>query len=209
MPKIVVPYERRKVVSDAAVRIMARTGIEGASLRNLATETGLSIGAIRHYFESHDELMVSTMRELGRRIRQRVTTRSDRLLTADLTSPDAVADLVAELLAELLPLGPAHREDMAAWLAFVAAARTQPAFQLVAEEHHEHTLRLIARILEEATDRGGLPAGLDLGIECFRLSALLDGLTLQAVLRPQAATSGLLMDVLRRNTRSLAAQSGS
>ncbi|WP_089922840.1 TetR/AcrR family transcriptional regulator [Lentzea albida] len=205
MPKIVVPYERRKVVSDAAVRIMARTGIEGASLRNLATETGLSIGAIRHYFESHDELMVSTMRELGRRIRHRVTTRSDRLLAADLTSPDVVADL----LAELLPLGPEHREDMAAWLAFVAAARTQPAFQLVAEEHHEQTLRLIARILEEATDRGGLPAGLDLGIECFRLSALLDGLTLQAVLRPQAATSGLLMDVLRRNTRSLAAPSGS
>ncbi|MFD4636374.1 TetR/AcrR family transcriptional regulator [Lentzea sp. NPDC058436] len=204
MPKIVIPYERRKVVSDAAVRIMARTGVEGASLRNLATETGLSIGAIRHYFESHDELLVFTMRELGERIRQRVTTRFDRLLAADLTSPD----LVADLLAEMLPLDQAHGEDLAVWSAFVVAARAQPAFHVVAEEHHEHTRHLITRILRAATDHGGLPARLDLGIECCRLSALLDGLTLHAILHPRAATPDLLMDVLRRHTRSLATPTG-
>ncbi len=205
MPKVVIPGERRKAVADAVVRIVIRTGVEGASLRNLAGETGLSIGAIRHYFESHDELVVFAMRELGRRIRQRVATRLDGLPAGGLGS----AEPVAELLAELLPLDRARSEDMAAWLAFLVAARSQPALHVVADEHQEHTRCLITGILEQAVDHGGLPAGLDLGIECFRLGALVDGLTMQAVLHPQPTTPDLLMEVLRRNVHSLAARTSS
>ncbi|MCR3754183.1 TetR/AcrR family transcriptional regulator [Lentzea californiensis] len=202
MPKVVIPGERRKAVGDAVVRIMIRTGVEGASLRNLADETGLSVGAIRHYFDSHAELVAFSMRELGRRIRQRVAARLDRLPAGGLSS----TALAAELLAELLPLDRARREDLGAWLAFAGAARTQPALHVVADEHHEHTRSLITEILEQAIGRGALPAGLDLGIECLRLSALLDGLTMQAVLHPQRTTPDVLMDVLRRNVHSLAEQ---
>lgn len=205
MPKIVIPGERRKAVGDAVVRIMVRTGVEGASLRDLADETGLSVGAIRHYFESHDELLVYTMSELGRRIRKRVATRLDRPPAGGLSG----TGLVAEPLAELLPLDRARGEDMAVWLAFVVAARTRPTLHVVAVEHHEHTRGLISRILERAIDRGGLPAGLDVGIECCRLGALLDGLTMQAVLHPQSTTPDLLMEVLRRNVHSLTTQAGS
>jgi AcrR family transcriptional regulator len=204
MPKIVIPGERRKAVGDALVRIMVRAGVEGASLRNLADETGLSVGAIRHYFQNHDEMVVFAMRELGRRIRHRVADRLDGLPAGGLGS----AALVADLLAEFLPLSRERGEDMTVWLAFVGAARTQPALQAVADEHHEHTRSLITRILEQAVGHGGLPAGLDLGIECFRLSALLDGLTMQAVLHPRPAPPDLLMEVLRRNVRSLTAQAG-
>lgn len=200
MPKLVIPGERRKAVGDAVVRIMIRTGVEGASLRNLAGETGLSVGAIRHYFDSHEELVAFSMRELGRRIRQRVATRLDRLPADGLSS----TALVAELLAELLPLDRARREDMGAWLAFAGAARTQPALHAVADEHHELTCCLITRILEQAVGQGAVPAGADLGIECLRLSALLDGLTMQAVLHPRRTTPDLLTDVLQRNVHSLA-----
>ncbi|MCX2953680.1 TetR/AcrR family transcriptional regulator [Lentzea sp. NEAU-D7] len=199
MPKIVIAGERRKEVGDAVVRIMVRAGVDGASLRNLADETGLSIGAIRHYFESHDELVVFAMRELGRRIRRRVASRFDRLPADGLSS----AVPVAELLAGLLPLGRTREEDMAVWLDFVGASRTKPTLHVVAAEHHERTRRLITRILEQAIACGGLPAELDLGIECLRLSALLDGLTMQAVLHPQHITPDLLVDVLRRNVHSL------
>lgn len=205
MPKTVIPEERRKAVGDAAVRIMIRSGIEGASLRNLAEETGLSIGAIRHYFESHDELVIFTMSELGRRIRQRVVARVDRLPAGGLNSTVEVA----ELLAELLPLDRARREDLAVWLTFVVAARTQPALHAVADEHHEHTRGMVTRILEQAVEQGRLPAGLDLDIESFRLGALLDGLTMQAVLHPMPGTPHLLMEVLRRNVHSLTTQTSS
>ena len=199
MPKVVVPEERRRLVSDAVARITIRTGVEGASLRNLAEETGLSVGSIRHYFESHDEILVFTMRELGRRIRERAAARVDRSLAAELTSPV----LVASLLAELLPLTPAREKDMAVWLAFVAVARTRPDLNAVADAHNEQTRRLIRRVLAEATDCGGLQPGLDLDLECFRLNALLDGLTSQAVLHPRSTTPELLMEVLRRNVHSL------
>ncbi|KOV85292.1 TetR/AcrR family transcriptional regulator [Nocardia sp. NRRL S-836] len=205
MPKTVIPGERRRVVGEAVVRIMTRTGVEGASLRNLADETGLSIGSIRHYFESHDELVVFAMRELGRRIRQRVATRVARLPAGGLGSTDAVA----ELLAELLPLDRARSDDLAAWPAFTVAARAQPALREVAEEHREHLRCLVTGILEQAVQHGALPAGLNLGIESFRLSALLDGLTMQAVLHPQPMTPDLLVEVLRRNVHSLTTQTGS
>ncbi|MGW7533217.1 TetR/AcrR family transcriptional regulator [Amycolatopsis sp. NPDC054798] len=197
MPKIVVPEDRRKAVSEAVVRVVRRVGVEGATLGNVAKEAGLAIGSIRHYFADHEEMMIFTMDQLGHRIGERVTARADRLL-----SSKADADrrtLVEDLLAEFLPLDDDRRDEAVAWLAFTVAARTRPAFRASADAQHQYLRDLIARILREAVALGKLPEELDLTVEAVRLSALLDGLTMQAVLHPESTPPELLRDALRRS----------
>ncbi|KJS54212.1 TetR family transcriptional regulator [Streptomyces rubellomurinus subsp. indigoferus] len=182
MPKIVDPAERRQAVADAVLRVAAREGLEHASLRNVAEEAGLAIGSVRHYFAGSSELMLFAMGELARRIDDRIRTHARALL-----DPAAGTDRHArtrELLAEVLPLDAERREESALWLSFVTAARTRPELRARSAEMQAGLDELVRHVLTEARHAGGVAPGLDLAVETRRLSALLDGLTLQAVQHP-------------------------
>nr|BFD89645.1 TetR family transcriptional regulator C-terminal domain-containing protein [Kitasatospora sp. Xyl93] len=203
MPKIVDPAERRQAVADAVLRVAAREGLEHASLRNVAEEAGLAVGSVRHYFAGGSELMIFAMRELARRIEARV-----RVHAAALLAPAPGTDrreLVAGLLAETLPLDAERREESALWLSFVTAARTRPELRPRAAELQAGLDDLVRRVLVESERSGRLAPGLDLAVETRRLSALLDGLTLQAVQHPDLVGPDELRAVLRRHLDTLAA----
>lgn len=204
MPKVVIPQDRRKAISDAVIRVVGRAGIEGATLSNVAEEAGLAIGSVRHYFDDHESMMIFAMRDLGDRIGRRVAVHVDRLLAAGADVDRRT--LVEELFTEFLPLDPQRWDEAVVWLAFVVAARTRPAFRPTAKEQHEYMHSLITRILREAITLGGLPEGLDLEVESLRLSALLDGLTMHAVLQTQSMTPELLLGALRRSLQTLPTQ---
>ncbi|MFI9046978.1 TetR/AcrR family transcriptional regulator [Streptomyces sp. NPDC053427] len=205
MPKIVDPVARRRAVAQAVLSVAARQGLEHASLRNVADEAGLAIGSVRHYFADHDELMTFTMRELSRRIGDRIRTHAERLLTPDRGTDRRAA--TEELLAEFLPLDAARRQEAALWLAFTAAAHTRPELLPCAAEMQADLHTLMSRVLHEARYAGGLPADTDVELESTRLAALLDGLTLQATLLPDRYPPKLLRQVLRRHLDALTAGS--
>ena len=62
VPKIVDPEQRRHELGEAALRVIHRDGIHGASLRNVAKEAGMSMGALRHYFDSQAEMLMFSSR---------------------------------------------------------------------------------------------------------------------------------------------------
>ncbi|WP_308015612.1 TetR/AcrR family transcriptional regulator [Streptomyces huiliensis] len=201
MPKIVDPVARRRAVAQAVLSVTARHGLENASLRNVAEEAGLAVGSVRHYFADHDELVTFAMRELSRRIGDRIRAHAERLL-----APGGGIDRRAgteELLAEFLPLDEARRQECALWLAFSAAAHTRPRLRPCAAELQAGLHALMARVLDEARRAGGLPDALDVELEATRLAALLDGLTLQATLLPDRYPPELLRRVLGRHLDTL------
>ncbi|MBT2385506.1 TetR/AcrR family transcriptional regulator [Streptomyces sp. ISL-11] len=182
MPKIVDPRARRRAVAEAVLRVVSRDGLEAASLRNVADEAGLAIGSIRHYFSDHDELVIFAMEELVRRIDHRVRAHIDYLL-----APGPDGDLRAraeELLTEFLPLDEARHEEAVLWTAFATAARVRPGLRPLAVHLQENQLALMERVLRGGQQAGGLRADLDPDTESRRLSALVEGLSFQAVLRP-------------------------
>ncbi|MEU5419093.1 TetR/AcrR family transcriptional regulator [Streptomyces sp. NPDC001407] len=201
MPKIVDPGARRRAVAAAVLRVVGRDGLEAASLRNVADEAGLAIGSVRHYFSDHDELVIFAMGELVDRIEHRLRARADLVLA---TAPGG--DLRAraeELLAELLPLDGERRQEAELWLAFTTAARTRPGLRPRAVELQQGTVALLARVLQGGQESGGLPDGLDVELESLRLAALVDGLTLQAVLEPDRLTPELLRRMLSHHLDTL------
>jgi len=69
MPKVSEEHKtrRREEILEAAQRVFARHGFEGATVTRLEEETGLSRGAIFSYFENKDDLFVAVVaRSSGR-----------------------------------------------------------------------------------------------------------------------------------------------
>ena len=63
MPKVIDVDERRTELARAAGRLIARSGISAATMRDVAAEAGLTTGALTHYFADKRELMLYTFRE--------------------------------------------------------------------------------------------------------------------------------------------------
>jgi TetR/AcrR family transcriptional regulator, transcriptional repressor of bet genes len=57
MPKQVDHEERRRQIATAVLRLVTTRGVEAASLRTVASEAGVSMGAVQHYFTTKDEML--------------------------------------------------------------------------------------------------------------------------------------------------------
>jgi DNA-binding transcriptional regulator YbjK len=54
--------ERERPLMEATLRIIGRTGLDGVTHRAVATEAGMSVGAVTHHFETRDVLVDAALR---------------------------------------------------------------------------------------------------------------------------------------------------
>lgn len=87
---------RRAAILDAAVRVMARSGMGALSHRQAAAEAGVPLGAIRYYFDTREALLLACVEALDA---ARSTAAEDAIEAAA-----EVADHPAEELGRLLLL---------------------------------------------------------------------------------------------------------
>jgi AcrR family transcriptional regulator len=90
MPKVSAEHKerRRAQILEAAQRVFARHGFEGATVARLEQETGLSRGAIFSYFENKDALFVAVVRESSGRLVEIWLERGFRALLEALAQED-------------------------------------------------------------------------------------------------------------------------
>lgn len=191
MPKVVDVPARRAELAEAVWRVIRREGLERASVRNVAREAGLSMGALRHYFGTQDELLVFAMQRVMDRARARVTEAAQ-------PTEDARSRAVA-MLEEVLPLDDERRAEAQVWLALTARSMVVPALASVRDQSYDDLQRLCHAVVDALLDDGPARPGVDVPTEVERLYALLDGLALHAVIRPRSATPELIRAVLARH----------
>jgi AcrR family transcriptional regulator len=93
MPKDVDHDERREELLEAVWRVVARDGIERATIRVMAKETGWSSGVLAHYFADKDDIIGSALRLMY----ERIASRWDEKLTG-LSGVGALHELVLDNL---------------------------------------------------------------------------------------------------------------
>lgn len=71
MPKDVDHDARREELAESVWRVVARDGLERATIRVIAQETGWSAGSLAHYFADKDDMLESALRIAYARIAQR------------------------------------------------------------------------------------------------------------------------------------------
>lgn len=196
MPKVVDHAERRRELAEAVWRVIGRSGIEHASVRAVAAEAGWSPGALRHYFDSQDQLVAFAMDLVADQVRQRVAAGPPH---------SHWRDQVLWLLDQFIPTDQQKRTETAIWFAFTARASTDPELRQRRAAVHDELRAAIAHILDDLSGLGVIQPGLDLGVESNRLHALVDGLCVHALVRPRQMTAARMRAALARHIDSLAA----
>jgi AcrR family transcriptional regulator len=72
-----VEPERREQLIAAAARVIARSGYDAATVRDVAREAGVSTGVIAYYFEGKDDLFEHVLRSASRAFRSRLERARD------------------------------------------------------------------------------------------------------------------------------------
>ncbi|MEU6281041.1 TetR/AcrR family transcriptional regulator [Streptomyces sp. NPDC047028] len=193
MPKVVDPQARRAAVAEAVWRLILSRGWEGVSVRSVAKEAGLSAGSLRHYFATQSDVLVFAMQLVIDRVR-------DRVQAIELQPDPAVTVLRA--IEELLPLDAERRAEAEVWLAFTVRAQTEPTLRALRDTSYELLQDLCHQLVEVLT-RHDPRTDPDLRVESERLYALIDGLVVHCVIRPDRATPPLMRDVIARHLSEL------
>lgn len=121
MPKIVDHEERRRELAEALWRVIVASGPYAVSIRSVAAEAGLSAGALRHYFQTREELLIFAMDLSEQRVIQRIREYS-RTLDPDLP----MVERVARFAEQMLPLDEMRRAEFRAWEAVGALGEGIP-----------------------------------------------------------------------------------
>jgi AcrR family transcriptional regulator len=195
VPKEVDHVARRRELADAACTVIARNGLARTTLAHVADESGWSIGSIRHYFPTRDELVASALWRVGERVDERIR----RGTAGGMTLSD-----LRLAATELLPLDATRREEALVHLAFLAEVAVTPELGDAAEGAAQRLQEPLAARVAHLVQAGDLPARLDSEHEAARLRVLLDGLRLQLVTTPRQTTVKWALTVLDDHLAALA-----
>jgi AcrR family transcriptional regulator len=193
MPKIVDHAQRRAEVAEAVGRVIARSGVNGATLRDVAAEAGFSTGVLTHYFPDKAALLRFALELTTRRL-------ADHLSAIDPKQPGSLLDT----LALVLPLDEESTMNWRVWLAFWGEATADPALAETQRAHYTGFRKRIQAFIEAGQARGEFDPALDANDEADRVVALVDGIAFNAVFDPERWPPARQLDFARRHLASLA-----
>lgn len=142
MPKVVDPDQRRAQILGAALRLVDTRGLDGLSFRNVATESGLNIGSIRHTYPTQHDLLADAAVRVGRQMDERLTRHDLSGEPGTHTVSSAV-----DVLAELLPLDDNRRRENIVLGEFMLASRTRAVFREITDDMSRSMETVVARVL--------------------------------------------------------------
>ena len=172
MPKVVDIAERRAELGQAAARVIARDGINAATMREVAAEAGWSTGAVTHYFPDKRSLLRFTLEAS-------LESRRGRGARRDGLHPDAA---LRASLVDSLPITAEARLHWVVTLAFCAQAAGDDELADLQRDAY----RIFRDDVEARVRAAGRRTGRTAVVEAERLIAVLDGVSLQALFDPES-----------------------
>ena len=197
MPKIVDWDGRRDEILSATWRVIARQGIDGATIRAIAKEASCSRGILGHYFHDKEDILGSALLLSHRRVGTRMTVAAEGL---------SGLEALRAVMLEALPLD--ARRDLEAQIEISFWGRALGNTALSDLQHSEFD-RLWSRLhglLRQAADLGQLHSDCDLELATHELVVLIDGLSAERVLYPGRVSPSRQTQMLDRVLQSLRAE---
>lgn len=91
-------FSQRQHILDTALALMSQRGVDGTSMRDLATAAGLNVASLYHYFPSKRDLLVAVLEEHGFTGRRP----ADGLATLTRDAVDGLDGLLDDMLRSML-----------------------------------------------------------------------------------------------------------
>lgn len=164
--------KRRAAFAEAAFNILAREGLSGLTVRDVAKEAGFTTGALVHYFPSKSELFVAASEHAALVVRPRMEQE-------EVTYPGLEG--VRQVIYEALPRTPQARALWSVWLVFWDRAKVDPVIGKLARERYAEWHGRLARLFARAQDSGELSKRADPDLLAQTATLLVDGIAIQAL----------------------------
>ena len=166
---------------------MARVGIAGTTIREIAREAGYSTGILAHYFADREDILSSALVQAHRRVR----ARGD----ASIADRRGLAALRL-LMIESLPLTEESRLENTIEVCFWGeAVGNRPLMEIQNIEVDGFCARIRALVLQAGED-GELDPAIDVEQAVRQFLILNDAICLQSVMQPASAERETLLGLL-------------
>jgi TetR/AcrR family transcriptional repressor of bet genes len=170
VPRLVDHEARRRSIADAIFTLICSQGLEAVSLRDVAAQAGVSMGAVQHYFKSKEQMLLFAVGHM----RDRALARMQQELAA-IPEPTARETIMAAARV-FLPVGEAGREEAIVAGAFYVIATVNPVYAKPLREGYDRLLAVSKYNLRAAQQAGKLADGIDVDREAAMLFFLVQGL---------------------------------
>lgn len=159
---------RRDALIDATLTSLKRHGHEGASIRRISAEAGVSIGLINHHFDSKAELIAAAYETLALALQgsMRTQAQNDAATPRERLSGFFRASFAPEIL---------DPDVFNVWLVFWSMVMHAPEMRAVHERTYGAYREILESLLAGIAAQPGVPT-FKLRPAAIALSALLDGL---------------------------------
>jgi len=194
LPKIVDHEQKRKLIAESAWSIIEEKGIEHASIRAVAASAGLSPGALRHYFSTQDELLLFIVDYF-------LTRGTHKAEGLDISRIPMKA--AKQVLLELLPMDSEKRTATGVWWVFAIRSLTSSTLRVKKDELTDGLHHMTKTVLDLLVSAELLPPSIDIELETLRLAAVVEGLTILALLRPEVYTPETIERIVILHLREL------
>lgn len=195
MPKRIELTQRKEMIAEAAWKVILAHGMEGASVRNIAKEAGLSLGALRHYFASQNELL-NFARDL---VYQKTAERMGRVFKLDMPPKEKIV----QVLLDLMPAAGETKLEAEVRLVFKIHARHKGG---VFDAEKDSVYLAIKEVMSYLVLLNLLKKEADLYMETERMYSLLDGLALDGIIRPQLLETHKLKRIIVYHLNSICSE---
>jgi AcrR family transcriptional regulator len=175
MPKIVDHDARREELVEATWRVIARDGMVGATMREIAREAGVSTGILAHYFADKEDLLAYALRLSHRRVYDRIHARTQGLV--------GLAALRV-IMVEALPLDQERLLEAQIEMHFLSLALGNESLRELQHREFERFWDELHHRVSEAQTLGEIAATIDADWITHQLIILVEGISLEAVLYP-------------------------
>ena len=165
--------ERREIFAAAALRVIMRAGVGGLTVREVAKEAGFTTGALTHYFQSKDQVLIEASEYSAKLVRPKM----------ERSAKDASAvDALRKVIADALPTTVANRGMWRIWVGFWERSSYNPDVARVMRLRYDEWRNRLAVLIRRAQEQGEMPSGFDADLAAQELIALIDGIAVQVLL---------------------------
>lgn len=177
MPKKIDHEARRRDIAEAAVQVIGEQGIDNTRLIDVARAAHATTGAITHYFDDKDALLLAALDHVAQRI-----------LSELHDAPTQHAANVDDLISKAVTVLPIHQEgmrDWRVWLCFLGRAVADSALARINKSYYEEFREGLSSAIERLQKAGKLKKTIDPGATADSVLAAIDGIGVRATLDPE------------------------
>jgi AcrR family transcriptional regulator len=163
--------DRRALLVQAAIKVMARDGVAHTTTRAIVAEADMQIGVLHYCFRSKEELVLEVMRT--------ISSRAFEAVGQVLTETSDPAELIQRCISTYWEHIESDPNEHQLTYELTQYALRQPGQREAATAQYDHYISSMAAFLNAATEVGGFAFSTDVDVLARYVLANVEGITFQ------------------------------